>query len=292
MIDATAHRMLWTSSNMALLGRIATEFEATQPFAGRRIGVSLHLEVKTAVLLLALKAGGADIVATGNYGTSQDDVVAYLNDQGVDARGSGSDSLERHLRHVDSVLDSNPDILLDNGADLARRGDRPRPRGPRWHRGDDVGAQPARRRAGAACELPHHRDQRLPPQGARREQARGRPVHLRVVLPAHQPHAAGQAGHGRRLRLVRAWHSAVHESQRVRRDCRRDRRDQGTGSGTRRVPGLRRRHADRRRGCRHHRHGGRRRDRCRRTLRCTRAGSSWRTPATSPPRSTFLHSTQ
>jgi len=121
MADETAHRILWTSSNMAMLGRIAAEFETARPFAGHRIGVSLHLEAKTAVLLLALKAGGADIVATGNYGTSQDDVVAYLNDQGIDARGSGSDSLERHLRHVESVLDSNPDILLDNGADLARR---------------------------------------------------------------------------------------------------------------------------------------------------------------------------
>ena len=121
MVDVTAQRLLWTASNMSLLGRIAAEFETTQPFAGRRIGVSLHLEVKTAVLLLALKAGGADIVATGNYGTSQDDVVAYLNTQGIDARGSKSDSLERHLGHVEGVLDSNPDILLDNGADLARR---------------------------------------------------------------------------------------------------------------------------------------------------------------------------
>ncbi len=121
MVGETAHRILWTSSNMALLGRIAAEFETSRPFAGRRIGVSLHLEVKTAVLLLALKAGGADIVATGNYGTSQDDVVAHLNEQGIDARGSGSDSLERHLGHVESVLDSSPDILLDNGADLARR---------------------------------------------------------------------------------------------------------------------------------------------------------------------------
>ncbi len=120
MVDETASRILWTSSNMALLGRIAEEFQTTQPFAGLRIGVSLHLEVKTAVLLLALKAGGAEIVATGNYGTSQDDVVAYLNNQGIDARGSGSDSLERHLGHVESVLDSSPDILLDNGADLAR----------------------------------------------------------------------------------------------------------------------------------------------------------------------------
>lgn len=121
MVGETAHRILWTSSNMALLGRIAAEFETSRPFAGRRIGVSLHLEVKTAVLLLALKAGGADIVATGNYGTSQDDVVAHLNEQGIDARGNGSDSLERHLGHVESVLDSSPDILLDNGADLARR---------------------------------------------------------------------------------------------------------------------------------------------------------------------------
>ena len=121
MADEVAQRILWTSSHMALLGRIASEFETTRPFAGRRIGVSLHLEVKTAVLLLALKAGGADIVATGNYGTSQDDVVAYLNTQGIDARGSKSDSLERHLGHVEEVLDSNPDILLDNGADLARR---------------------------------------------------------------------------------------------------------------------------------------------------------------------------
>ena len=121
MADETARRMLWTSSNMALLGRIAEEFETTRPFAGRRIGVSLHLEVKTATLLLALKAGGADIVATGNYGTSQDDVVAYLSTQGIDARGSKSDSLERHLAHVEGVLDSNPDILLDNGADLVRR---------------------------------------------------------------------------------------------------------------------------------------------------------------------------
>ena len=121
MADRTAHRILWTSSNMALLGDIAAEFEATRPFAGLRIGVSLHLEVKTAVLLLALKAGGAEVVATGNYGTSQDDVVVYLNEQGIDARGSGSDPLEQHLRHVESILDSNPDILLDNGADLARR---------------------------------------------------------------------------------------------------------------------------------------------------------------------------
>ena len=222
MVEETAQRLLWTSSNMALLGRIATEFEATQPFAGRRIGVSLHLEVKTAVLLLALKAGGADIVATGNYGTSQDDVVAYLNDQGVDARGSGSDSLERHLRHVDSVVDSNPDILLDNGADLVRGV---------IDRGLTVLGGTEETTSGhnlLAGELAPHVNFPIivindsPLKALVENKHAGRPVDLRVLLPAHQPHAAGQAGDGCRLRLVRARYRAVHESQRVRGDRCRD----------------------------------------------------------------------
>ena len=108
----------WTASNMALLGTIGEEFAETKPFDGLRIGVSLHLEAKTAVLLETLQRGGATVVAAGNYGTSQDDVVAYLNSRGIDARGSRSDNLETHLGVVGSVVAEKPDMLLDNGADL------------------------------------------------------------------------------------------------------------------------------------------------------------------------------
>ena len=45
--------------------------------------MSLHLEPKTAVLLETLEAGGAEIVATGNHGSTQDDVVAYLRASGM-----------------------------------------------------------------------------------------------------------------------------------------------------------------------------------------------------------------
>ncbi len=110
--------VLWTASNMSLLRSIGREFEDTQPFAGLRIGVSLHLEAKTAVLLETLQRGGAEVVASGNYGTTQDDIVAYLLGRGIDARGSRSDDLETHMRVVSSVVDAEPDILLDNGADL------------------------------------------------------------------------------------------------------------------------------------------------------------------------------
>jgi adenosylhomocysteinase len=111
-------RIQWTASNMALLGAIGLEFDESRPFDGLRIGVSLHLEAKTAVLLETLQRGGAAIVAAGNLGTTQDDVVVYLNDRGIDARGSRFDDLERHLGVVESVVAENPDMLLDNGADL------------------------------------------------------------------------------------------------------------------------------------------------------------------------------
>jgi adenosylhomocysteinase len=118
-LDEVGQRIVWTASNMHLVGRIADEFDTTQPFAGLRIGASLHLEAKTAVLLLALQRGGAEVVAVGNYGSTQDDVVAYLNEHGIDARGQNDDTLDTHLGHVRSIVEAGPSLLLDNGADLA-----------------------------------------------------------------------------------------------------------------------------------------------------------------------------
>jgi len=114
-----AARVDWIRSRMPLLRAARAEFAATQPFAGRRIGMSLHIEPKTAVLLETLAAGGAEIVATGNHGSTQDDVVAFLRGQGMTVFGSRDDSLEQHHANVRSVVDAGPDILLDNGADLA-----------------------------------------------------------------------------------------------------------------------------------------------------------------------------
>jgi len=104
---------------MPLLAAAREEFRGTRPFLGHRIGMSLHLEPKTAVLLETLAAGGAELVATGNHGSTQDDIVAFLRSQGMTVFGSRDDDLDQHHANVASVLDARPDILLDNGADLA-----------------------------------------------------------------------------------------------------------------------------------------------------------------------------
>lgn len=111
-------RIAWTQSRMPLLGSIAEDFAVRRPFAGITIGVSLHLEPKTAVLLDVLQQGGAEILATGNLGTTQPETVAALNNRGIRAVGDRSDDLETHLDHVAAVAAEEPDLLLDNGADL------------------------------------------------------------------------------------------------------------------------------------------------------------------------------
>lgn len=101
---------------MRLLAGVGTQLD--QALDGLRIGVSLHLEPKTAVLLQVLADAGADIVATGNLGTTQDDIVAALRDDGLDVFGSRSDDPTAHRANLGRVIDSEPDLLLDNGADL------------------------------------------------------------------------------------------------------------------------------------------------------------------------------
>ncbi len=112
-------RLSWIRSRMSLLKSVRERFTESQPFKGRTIGVALHTEPKTVVLLETLVAGGATVVGTGNHGSTQDDMVAVLATKGITIYGRRDDTLEDHIGNLNRTLDAKPDILLDNGADLA-----------------------------------------------------------------------------------------------------------------------------------------------------------------------------
>jgi adenosylhomocysteinase len=119
LADEGAERIAWARANMPLLRALTTAFEAGRPLEGRRIGMCLHVESKTAVLIEALRAGGAELALTGSPATTDDGVAAALaRDPGIRVYARKADTLDEHYEHVERVLAADPDLLLDNGADL------------------------------------------------------------------------------------------------------------------------------------------------------------------------------
>ena len=112
-------KIQWVQDFMPALSEIKKEFEQTQPFAGMRITMSIHLEAKTAYLALVLKAGGAEVHATGcNPLSTQDDVAAGLASLGVNVYACHGASAEEYEAHLAAALECHPHLIIDDGGDL------------------------------------------------------------------------------------------------------------------------------------------------------------------------------
>ena len=109
----------WVSRFMPVLQSIRKDFEKEKPFKGLKIATCLHLEMKTAFLLLTLKAGGAEVSATAsNPLSTQDDVVAALAKNGVKVYAIRGENREEYYENMHKALDIKPNILIDDGADM------------------------------------------------------------------------------------------------------------------------------------------------------------------------------
>jgi adenosylhomocysteinase len=110
----------WAERAMPVLGMLRTTFAEQQPFAGLTIACCLHLTAETAVLVRTLTAGGAHVhIAASNPLSTQNDIAAALAadpDVTVQAR-SGVDR-DTYYEHLHRVLDSRPDLVMDDGGDL------------------------------------------------------------------------------------------------------------------------------------------------------------------------------
>lgn len=119
-------RIEWVADSCRLLKAIAGEFSRTKPFQNLTIGTSIHLEPKTVALLMTLRAGGANLVVTGNLNSTQPATVDYLKQHQIDVIGEQTTDTAAHSGFIDALLNHRPDLLLDNGGDLfARIAERP-----------------------------------------------------------------------------------------------------------------------------------------------------------------------
>ena len=109
----------WVRRNMSLLNGIEKQFRLERPFAGLKVALSVHLEAKTAYLCEVLKAGGAEMYVTGsNPLSTQDDVAAALVHEGMSVYAVHGATPEEYEECLMKVLSAEPDLIIDDGADL------------------------------------------------------------------------------------------------------------------------------------------------------------------------------
>jgi len=120
LADEGLNRIMWAYRDMPVLRMIRERFSKEKPLKGIKISAALHVTTETANLMITLKEGGAQVyLCASNPLSTQDDVAASLVkhfDIPVFAiKGEDRDTYYKHIREVLSV---EPNITMDDGADL------------------------------------------------------------------------------------------------------------------------------------------------------------------------------
>lgn len=113
-------RIEWADREMPVLRLIRERFESEKPLEGIKIVACAHITTETANLARTLQAGGAEaILIASNPLSTQDDVAASLvADWGIPVFAIKGESTETYMRHLRNALESNPNIIIDDGSDV------------------------------------------------------------------------------------------------------------------------------------------------------------------------------
>ncbi len=105
---------------MPVMQTIDRRFKKEQPLAGLKIGMALHTEAKTGILAIVLANAGAKICLASCNPLSTDDSVALAlrEEYGLDVHAKKGENQDEYYNNLNTVLNTAPDFLIDDGADL------------------------------------------------------------------------------------------------------------------------------------------------------------------------------
>lgn len=119
LAEAGHLRIEWAARRMPVLASIRERFVEEQTLAGYKIGACMHVTSETATLMLALVDAGAEVaLCASNPLSTQDDVAAALVDAGIPTYAVRGEDAAAFYKHINAVLDTNPDLVFDDGADM------------------------------------------------------------------------------------------------------------------------------------------------------------------------------
>jgi adenosylhomocysteinase len=119
LAEAGRQRIEWAYLEMPVVKIIRERFAKEKPLKGIRISACLHITTETANLALTLREGGANIIlCAANPLSIQDDVAAALVEYGIPVNAIRGEDEKTYYKHINTALDSKPQLTVDDGADL------------------------------------------------------------------------------------------------------------------------------------------------------------------------------
>ncbi|KAA2282741.1 MAG: adenosylhomocysteinase [Candidatus Nitrosocosmicus sp.] len=120
LADKGKKKIEWAESHMPVLLSLMKKYEDSKPLKDVVVGGCLHVTKETAVLTKTLAAAGATVAWSGcNPLSTNDDIAASLvKDEGLSIFASRGVNNKEYYDDIYSVLKFNPDITIDDGADL------------------------------------------------------------------------------------------------------------------------------------------------------------------------------
>ena len=120
LAEGGRRRIEWAEREMPVLRLIRERFAKERPLKGLRVSACLHVTTETANLMHTLHEGGADVVLTAsNPLSTQDDVAASLVTHfEIPVYAIKGESNVTYYKHINAALDHQPQMTMDDGADL------------------------------------------------------------------------------------------------------------------------------------------------------------------------------
>ncbi len=120
LAEGGRRRIEWAEREMPVLRLIRERFAKERPLAGLRVAACLHVTTETANLMHTLHLGGADVVLTAsNPLSTQDDVAASLvSHYEIPTYAIKGEDNVTYYKHIRAALDHQPQMTMDDGADL------------------------------------------------------------------------------------------------------------------------------------------------------------------------------
>ena len=120
LADQGRFRMEFAAKEMPVLDLLEKRFREEQTFKGIRVAAAMHVTTETANLMRIMLAGGAQIAlcASNPLSTQDDTAAALVSHYEMPVYAIKGESNEQYNSHMNSVLDIEPHITMDDGMDL------------------------------------------------------------------------------------------------------------------------------------------------------------------------------